>query len=72
MVHLEIISGRCRPYRGLADAPDAPDVAAVEIGGEAKFGVVGHLDWLIVGLEAVERRYRPEGTFSRAHVSSIA
>src|SRR6516164_10023100 len=31
------------------------DVAAVEIGGEAKFDVVGHLDGLGVGLKAVER-----------------
>ena len=37
------------------DAPDAADVAAAEIGREAEFGVVGHLDGLVVGLEAIER-----------------
>jgi len=31
-------------FEGFGDAPDAADVAAVEIGGEAEFGVVGHLD----------------------------
>src|ERR1700737_617332 len=31
-------------FEGLGGAPDATDVAAVEIGGEAEFGVVGHLD----------------------------
>src|SRR5438128_12254625 len=40
-------------FEGLGDASDAPDVAAVEIGGEAELGVVGHLDGLGVGLEAV-------------------
>src|SRR5438445_7616015 len=48
-------------FEGLRDAPDTADVAAVEIGGQAEFGVVGHLDGLGVGLEAVERRDRAEG-----------
>jgi len=34
------------------DAPDAADVAAAEIGREAEFGVVGHLDGLAIGLQA--------------------
>src|SRR5215469_2628469 len=42
-------------FERLGDAPDAADVAAVEIGGEAKLGVVGHAYGLVVGLEAVER-----------------
>jgi hypothetical protein len=29
-------------FQGLGDAPDAADVAGVEVGGEAEFGVVGH------------------------------
>src|SRR5882762_7688671 len=33
-------------FEGLGNAPDAADIAAVEIGGEAEFGVVGHLDRL--------------------------
>src|SRR5271170_6791023 len=33
-------------FERLGDAPDAAYVAAVEIGGEAEFGVVGHLDGL--------------------------
>src|SRR6201997_4991363 len=31
-------------FEGLGDAPNAADVAAVEIGRETEFGVVGHLD----------------------------
>src|ERR1700761_6574183 len=42
-------------FERLGDAPDAPDIAAVEIGGEAEFGVVGHADRLLVALEAIER-----------------
>src|SRR5713101_8574040 len=33
-------------FEGLGDPPDAADVAAVEIGGETEFGVVGHPDRL--------------------------
>ena len=47
------------PYS--SDAPDAADVAAVEIGGEAEFGVVGHPDRLVLVLEAVERGDGAEG-----------
>src|SRR6202163_4146941 len=42
-------------FERLGDAPDAADVAAVEISGEAELGVVRHLDRLGFGLEAVER-----------------
>src|SRR5260370_436317 len=52
-------------FQGLGDAPDAADVAAVEIGGEAELGVVCHLYRLGFGLEAIERRDRPEGLFPR-------
>src|SRR6476620_4230951 len=48
-------------FEGFGDAPDAADVAAVEIGGETEFGVVGHAYGLGVGLEAVERRNGAEG-----------
>src|SRR5206468_11577887 len=42
-------------FERLGDAPDAADVAAVEIGGEAELGVVGHLDGLVFAREAIER-----------------
>src|ERR1700736_3464841 len=42
-------------FEGLGDAPDAADIAAVEIGGQPEFGVVGHLDSLVFALEAVKR-----------------
>src|SRR5437016_9821672 len=48
-------------FEGFGDAPDAADVAAVEIGGETEFGVVGHLDGLVFGLEPVERRDGAKG-----------
>src|SRR6516162_7094675 len=48
-------------FEPLGDPPDAADVAAVEIRGETEFGVVGHLDRLVVGFEAVERGDRAEG-----------
>jgi hypothetical protein len=48
-------------FERLGDPLDAADVAAVEIGGEAEFGVAGHLDRLGVGLEAVERGDRAKG-----------
>jgi hypothetical protein len=48
-------------FEGFGDAPDAADVAAVEIGGEPEFGVVGHLDGVGFALEAVERRDRAKG-----------
>src|SRR5205085_3441970 len=54
-------------FESLGDAPDAADVAAVEIGGEAEFGVVRHLDRLVFGLEAIERRDRAEGFFAGDH-----
>jgi hypothetical protein len=52
-------------FERLGDAPDAADVAAVEIGGEAEFGVVDHLDRLGLGLEAVERGDRAKGFLLR-------
>src|SRR6202011_487889 len=50
-------------FERLGDAPDAADVAAVEVGGEAELGVVGHLDRVLFALEAVERGDRAEGLF---------
>ncbi len=49
------------PYsRPSATLPDAPDVAAVEVRGEAVLGAVGELDHLVVGAKANERRDRAE------------
>src|SRR5438552_16871917 len=48
-------------FEGFGDAPDAADVAPVEIGGEAELGVVGHLDRVLFALEAIERCHRAEG-----------
>src|SRR5260221_8539524 len=47
------------------DAPDARDVAAVEVRGEAELGVVGERDGLRLVAEAEERRHRPEGFLAR-------
>src|SRR5437763_3327006 len=52
-------------FEGFGNAPDAADVAAVEIGGETEFGVVRHPDRLVLALEAVERRDRAESLFPR-------
>ncbi len=41
-------------------------VAAVEIGGEAEFGVVGDADRVVVAREAEQRRHRAEGFLARA------
>jgi hypothetical protein len=56
-----LVDGDDATFEALGDTPDAANVAAVEIGGEAEFGVVGHLDRFVVGLEAVERRDRTKG-----------
>jgi len=48
-------------FEPLGDELDAADVTAVEIGGETELGVVGHLDGLLVALEAVEWGHRTEG-----------
>src|SRR4029077_7432210 len=37
-------------FERVVDAPDAADVAAVEIGGEAELGVVRHADRVGIGL----------------------
>src|SRR6516225_11097674 len=58
-------------FEAFGDGPDAADVAAVEIGGAAKFGVVGDLDRLVVGLEAVERRHRAEGLLLGVMIMSV-
>ena len=52
-------------FERLGDAPDAADVAAVEIGGEAELGVVGQRDRLLLGLEAEQRRDRAERLLAR-------
>jgi hypothetical protein len=56
-------------FEGFGDAPDAADVAAVEIGDETEFGVIGHLDRVGFALEAVERGDGSEGLlFGDDHV----
>ena len=49
----------------LGDPPDPADVAAVEIGGEAELGVVGHPDRLLFRVEAEQRGDRAEGLLAR-------
>jgi hypothetical protein len=44
-------------FEPLGHAPDAAEVATVEIGGQPEYGVVGHCDRFVVGPEAVERRH---------------
>ena len=52
------------PYSSaFGNAPDAADVAAVEVRGQAVFGVVGELEQFFFGLEAEQRRHRAEGFF---------
>ena len=54
------------PYsKRFGDAPDAAHIAGIEIGGEPEFGVVGHGDGLIVGLEAEQRRDGAEDFLAR-------
>ena len=47
------------------DAPDAADVAAVEVRGEAELGVVRERDRLGLGLEPEQRRDRAERLLAR-------
>src|SRR4029453_16816378 len=49
----------------LGDAPHAAYVPGIEVCGKAIFGVVGELEELVLGLEAVQRRYRSEGLLMR-------
>src|SRR5690606_23026745 len=53
----------------LRDAPDAADVARVEIAREAERRVVGEADRLLLGFEPEQRRHRPEDLLvEHAHV----
>src|SRR3954471_69744 len=49
----------------LGDPEDAPDVAAVEVTRQAELGIVGEANRVGFGLEADERRDRPEGLLPR-------
>src|SRR6266852_5146477 len=51
-------------FEGFGDAPDAGDIAAIEIGREAELGVVGESDGFGFGLEAEERSDGTEGFFA--------
>src|SRR5688572_20901335 len=46
------------------DAPDASDVAAVEIRRETVLGIVRELEQVLLALEAVQRRHRAESLFA--------
>src|SRR5437773_2553370 len=52
-------------FEGFGDAPDAGDIAAVEIRCEAEFGVVGEGDGFGFGLEAEERGDGTKSFFTR-------
>ena len=52
--------------QGLAHAEDATHVAAIEIAGEAEFGVVGGVDGFLLGLELEHRRKRAKGFLAGA------
>src|ERR1700689_2413641 len=45
---------------GLGNSPAPPEVARVEIGGQAEFRVIGHCDRLCFAVKFEERRHRPE------------
>src|ERR1700720_2056779 len=51
-------------FQGLGDAPDAGNVAAVEISSETKFSIVRERNGVRFCFEAKERRDRAEGFFS--------
>src|SRR5205807_8949150 len=58
-------------FKRFGNAPDAGDVAAVEIGGETEFGIVGEGDGFRFGFEAEERSDRAESFFaSDGHLRS--
>src|SRR5471030_1705742 len=48
-------------FQRLGHAPYTADVAAVEVGGETEFRVVGQSDCIGLVLEAEQRRHRSEG-----------
>lgn len=52
-------------FQRLGHAPGAADVAGVQVGGEAEFGVVGHGDGLFFSAEAEHRGQRAEGFVAR-------
>src|SRR5580692_8624103 len=38
-------------FKALGRPPDPADIAAIEVARESKFGIVGHFDRLLIGLE---------------------
>ena len=50
-------------FQCLADPVNAANVTAVKVAGQAKFGVVGGINGLLLGLELEHRRKRAEGFF---------
>ena len=54
-------------FKGFGNAPDPPDIAAVEIGREPELGVVGKLYGFVLGLETKHWRNRPEGFLAEDH-----
>ena len=54
------------PYsRPSATRQTRPMIAGVEVRREAELGIVGHADRVLFGLEAEERRHRPERFLAR-------
>src|SRR5579862_289737 len=47
------------------DAPNAADVAGIEIGGETVFGIVRHRNGFLFRFKSEERSNRPEGLLAR-------
>ncbi len=52
-------------FQPLRDAPDAADVAGVEVGGEAERRAIGDAYSVVLGLEAEQRRDGAEGLLAR-------
>ena len=46
--------------QGLWHPPRTVDIAGIDIGGEARIGVIGHGDGLVLGGEADQPRDRPK------------
>ena len=53
-------------FQCFAHAEDAAHVAAVEVAGQAKLGVVGSINRFLFGLEFEDRRERAKGFFAGA------
>src|SRR5262249_40427924 len=50
-------------FKAFRRPPDAADIATIEVAREAKFGIVGHFDCLLIRLKSKQRRQRSKGLF---------